>query len=858
MPASAPAPYRLPTSLVPSHYELTLEPDLDAASFEGRVRIHLDAQEPASEVILNAKELVLREATLKTADGAAVPIAGIAVDETLERATFSLGRRVERGPHTLEIAFQGILNDKLAGFYRSTFVDAEGCRHTIATTQLQATDARRAFPCFDEPAFKATFGVTLVVPEELFALSNAPVLSEEPAGGGRRRVRFADTMKMSTYLVAFVVGPFEATEPMDVDGVPLRIVHPRGKGRLAAYALRAGAHALRFFSDYYGIPYPGGKLDMVAVPDFAFGAMENLGCITYREVLLLVDEAQATQGDLLRVADVVAHEIAHMWFGDLVTMRWWNGVWLNEAFATFMATLCTDAFRPEWRRWDQFSRERSAAFDVDSLVKTRPVEYEVRSPADAEGMFDVLTYEKGASVLRMLEQYLGEVRFRDGIRHYLKRHAYGNTETGDLWDAIEEVAGEPVRRIMESWIFQPGYPLVTVSRLDDGSLEARQRRFFYAAPAEGDATRWFVPLLLRTAASGRLAEQSELLETMSARIDVGTRPDWVLANAGSHGFYRVRYSPELLARLADRVSDLAPVERYTLVDDVWASVLGGQTSTPEFLSLARRFSTETDLDVWSALAGCLEGLERLLEGAARERFRAFLRALYGPALGRLGWEPRKEEPVRSLELRGLLVRALAVTAADEDARARGRDLHEAYLRDPSSVEPNIAAAAAAAVATQGRSEDHALFVRRFQGAQTPQEERRYRSLLATFPGRPEMDRTLEMTLDGAIRTQDAPYLLAECLANREQGLRAWRFIEENWERMLREYPDNAIVRMLGGVRALSKPEAAEAIFRFFEAHAVPKGRRTMEQHLEKLRVNVALREREAAGLAKVLLGTPIH
>jgi puromycin-sensitive aminopeptidase len=591
-------PYRLPTSVVPSHYEIALEPDLREGSFEGRARIRLDVREPVSEIVLNAKALELREATASGTDGRSVPIGRISMDAASERATFSIETTLDPGLIELEVAFTGVLNDKLAGFYRSTFVDREGRRHTIATTQLQATDARRAFPCFDEPAFKATFGVTLVVPEEAFAVSNAPILSEEPAGKGRKRVRFADTMRMSTYVLAFVVGPLEATEPVLVDGVPIRIVHPRGKSHLTSYALRVGAHALRFFADYYGIPYPGQKLDMVAIPDFAFGAMENLGCITYREVLLLVDEAQATQGELLRVADVIAHEIAHMWFGDLVTMRWWNGVWLNEAFATFMATLCTDAFRPEWGRWNQFSRERSAAFDVDSLAATRPIEYEVRSPAEAEGMFDVLTYEKGASVLRMLEQYLGPGRFRDGIRYYLKEHAYGNTETGDLWDAIEEVTREPVRRIMDSWIFQPGYPLISVSFQEDGSLQARQDRFYYVAPLGETVTQWPVPLLIRSATPGGATETRELLDGEVSRIDLAGRPDWVLANAGTHGFYRVRYTPELLDRLADRMmADLASVERYALVDDGWASVLSGQTSAPGFLDFAWRFSGETDLDV---------------------------------------------------------------------------------------------------------------------------------------------------------------------------------------------------------------------------------------------------------------------
>ncbi len=846
-------PYRLPTAVVPRHYDLTLEPDLEAGTFAGRARIELEVGEPVAEVVLNAKELALEDARVEDAGGRPVPVTALSLDEERERATFALGRPLAPGPCRLEVAFRGALNAKLAGFYRSTFTDDDGVSHAIATTQLQSTDARRAFPCFDEPAFKATFSVTLVVPEHLAALSNAPILAEEPLGDGRKRVRFSETMKMSTYLVAFVVGPFEATQAVDVDGVPLRVVHPPGKGRLARYALEAGAHALRFLSSYYGIPYPGQKLDMVAIPDFAFGAMENLGCITYREVLLLVDEERATQTELLRVADVIAHEIAHMWFGDLVTMRWWNGVWLNEAFATFMATLCTDAFRPAWRRWDQFGRERSAAFDVDSLASTRPIEYEVRSPADADGMFDLLTYEKGASVVRMLEQYLGPDRFRDGIRRYLGRHAYGNTETGDLWDALEEETGEPCRRIMDSWIFQPGYPLVWAARGAGGALALRQQRFFYAAPAGADAALWRVPLVLRSLGAGGGETRRELLEGPELRLEAAPGP--VLVNAGSHGFYRVRYAPELLACLAEGLADgLDSMERYALVDDAWAAVLAGATPAPEFLAFAERFTAEADLDVWSALVGALGNLERFLEGEPRERYRRRLAALLRPALERLGWEPVRGDPPRTLELRGLLFRALAATAADEDTLARGRRLHDAYLADPAAVEPNLAAAAAAAVAARGTTADYDRFAARSRGAATPQEERRYRSLLAAFPGAPEMDRTLAMTLDGTVRTQDAPYLVAECLVNRDQGERAWAFVATHWEQMLRDYPDNAIVRMLGGVRALSRPGAAAEVLRFFEDHRVPTGQRTLDQHLEKLGVNVALREREAGPLAAWLRG----
>ena len=316
---------------------------------------------------------------------------------------------------------------------------------------MQTTDCRRVFPCWDEPEFKAVFAISLVIDPDLLAVSNAPELSRTVTEGGRHRVRFADTMLMSSYLVAMVVGPLAATAPIDVDGTPLRVVHVPGNEHLTGFALDAAAASLRFFEQFYGIRYPSDKIDLVALPDFAAGAMENLGCITFREAYLLIDPATSTKAEQQHVVDIVAHELAHMWFGDLVTMAWWNGIWLNEAFATFMDVAATDAYRPDWQRWTSFAIERSAAFEIDALTSSRPVEYEVRSPDDADGMFDVLTYQKGGALLRMLQQYLGEERFREGIRHYLVLHSYASTETGDLWDAIEHVTGEPVRRLHTSY-----------------------------------------------------------------------------------------------------------------------------------------------------------------------------------------------------------------------------------------------------------------------------------------------------------------------------------------------------------------------------------------------------------------------
>jgi puromycin-sensitive aminopeptidase len=847
-----PNPHRLPRSILPRRYDLTLTPDLDGATFGGSVDIDVEVMEPAADVVLNAIELEIDEAWV-TIDGERRDVA-VALDSEAERATLTLAAELPPGPAVVSLRFRGLLNDKLRGFYRSTFTDDAGAERVIATTQFEATDARRAFPCWDEPDCKATFAITLIVDEALQAVSNGAIVSDEPTSCGRRRVRFAETMALSTYLVAFIVGPLEATEPIDVDGTPVRLLCLPGKSHLTPFGLEVAEYSLRYLADYFDLPYPGDSMDLVAIPDFAFGAMENLGCVTFRETLLLADPEQATQGELQNVVDVIAHELAHMWFGDLVTMRWWNGIWLNEAFATFMELKVTDAFRPEWERWVGFGLARSTAFDTDALAATRPIEYPVVSPADAEGMFDVLTYEKGAAVVRMLEQYLGEVPFRAGIRKYMATHRYGNTETTDLWDAIEEATGEPVRRIMDSWIFQGGHPIVSVSTANDGTvLHLTQERSRYLAD-ETDLAVWVVPMQLRyETASGTVVTTTALLDGTALDIDVAETVRWVVANVEGHGFYRVRYSAPLRAALvALAQDDLSDVERYGLVDDTWVAVLAGATSADEFLTLADGFSAETDVSVWRRLLGALDQLERLLEGHERHALHARVRRLVSPALDRLGWDGRDGDTDRDRELRGALIGALAILGDDPAAQARVAELFVRYRADHTSVEANVAAAVVRATAVHADQAVLDEIIDGFRNGATPQEEQRYLYALSDVRDPALMGQVLELSMTAEVRTQNAPFLIGACIANRDNGAVAWRVVHERWDEMNERFPSNSIVRMLHGIRAVTDPALAADIEAFLEEHPVPQAKQTLLQHLERMRVTVALREREAARLAASL------
>ena len=846
-------PYRLPRTVLPTRYDLRLSPDLSSATFTGEETITITVTEPVRDIVLNAAELQITGAELTVGSGAALR-PSVALDEAAERCRLTFVEEIPEGSHRLRLTFSGILNDRLHGFYRSSYRAAGGEPRWLAATQFEATDARRAFPCWDEPSFKAIFATTLVVDPSLTALSNTAVRSETHEND-RKVVRFADTIRMSTYLVAFVVGELEATEAEMVGKAPVRVWSVPGKGRLAAFGQDAAVFSLRFFESYYGRPYPGDKLDLIAIPDFAAGAMENLGAITFRETALLVDRASATHAELERVADVVSHENAHMWFGDLVTMEWWNGLWLNEAFATFMEMLAVDAWKPQWQRWTTFGVSRSAALLVDGLRSTRPIEFPVHAPKDADAMFDVLTYEKGASVLRMLEQYLGPDVFRAGVRRYLDRHAYKNTETGDLWTALGEASGRAIPAIMDSWVFHPGYPVLSVEQAG-GELVLRQQRFTYlpALPVsplpagergggEGETgQRWQVPVQVRLVTGGKPRAERFLLGD-EARLSLP--PDFraALVNEGGHGFYRVRYSPALLEALLGLLPDgLSAIERFNLVNDCWALVLAGQMPLANYLDLTARFRGELDRNVWAVLIGSFTQLNRIIDDGDRPGLSALVRDRAGPAAAALGWEPRPDEDELTRQLRGDLLRLLGILGEERSVQEKA----PAYAAE--GVEPNVLAAAVAVLAHCGDDARYNEFLSRFRAARTPQEEQRYLYALAGFRPPSLIRQTLARTLNGEIRTQDAPYVVRALLWGVHSRALAWGFFQENWERMQREFPPMGVRRMCEGVTGLATEEWEREVREFFRSRHIDLGGKTLEQYLEQLHIAVSLRRREGATL----------
>ncbi|OPZ87098.1 MAG: Aminopeptidase N [bacterium ADurb.Bin425] len=656
-----------------------------------------------------------------------------------------------------------------------------------------------------------------------------------------------------------------------VNGIETRVWCVPGKEDMTEFALCAAAFATDHYEKYFEIPYPGGKkIDHIAIPDFASGAMENLGLITYRETALLLNEKTATHAERTRVAVVVLHELAHMWFGDLVTMGWWNGLWLNESFATFMENLCLDAWQPTWNVWDEFGLSRAAASRVDALRSTHPIECPVNHPDEAAQLFDVISYEKGCSVLYQIHQYIGAETFRRGIAIYLKKHSYGNTETHDLWDALEVAckaaaaesgdAPVPVREIMDRWVFTAGHPVVEVKGdKDAGSVELTQRPFKFLSET-ADNTLWPIPVTLRAKVDGKMVERKFLMSEKSHVEKLGDNPDskieWVVVNSGGSGFYRVVYDKALTSALSASVMEnLSAIERFNLVNDAWACVRSGILPTPDYIEMVKLFGAEEDPNVWAIITSSLGHLHSLVKDDHRKALAEVVRNLVKPTVERLGYSAKSDESVQSRQLRGSLIGVLGTIGDDAEVQKKAAELFSNWKADKQSVDSNVVPALVGILAHNGDEARYDEFFQLSQAAQSPQEVQRFLFALARFRDGGLLDKTINKCLTDDVRTQDAPYLYANVLGNEIAAAAAWNFMKANWANMVARYPENGVVRMCGAVAGLDTAELEAEVKAFFAANQVKSGDMAVAQALEQLRINVLMRERETAGLQKHLIAT---
>ncbi len=843
LPASAD---RLPRTVTPSHYTLWFAPDFETNTFRARETIEVTLAEPAASVTLHAAEIRFDEVTITA--GGRTATARVTEDAAQETVTFTVAERLPAGRAEIGVRFLGRLNDQLRGFYLST---SNGRKYAVS--QMEATDARRAFPCFDEPAFKATFDVTLMVDRGDMAIANGAQVSDEPGPEpGKHTVTFARTQTMSSYLVAMLVGRFQCRSG-NADGVAVRVCSTPEKFDLTGFALEATEQEMTYFNAYYGVRYPFGKLDIIAVPDFAAGAMENTGAIFFREADLLVDPERASLATRKAVASVIAHEMAHQWFGDLVTMRWWDDVWLNEGFATWAANQPLIAWKPEWHNELDEAEETQTALSMDALATTRAIRTAVETPDEINQVFDVIAYEKGASVLRMIEQYVGPPVFRAGVTSYLKKYAFRNASSEDFWNEIAAVSGKPVDAVMRGFVTAPGAPLVTARAQcanDQTAVSLSQERFTANAGAAAPSGQtWQVPVCLKGATG---AATCTLLTDREQRVLMPGCALPVFINAGARGYYWSGYDEATLSAFAkEATTRLSPSERVMLLGDEWALARAGRTDITRVVQLVSGLAADPTPAVLLQLRARLDYVAQAMHGTATEApFRAWVRTQFGPALAAVGLRSGTGEPDDVRDRRATLARIVGDTGRDPQVLQQARALADRFVRDPSTLDATVAPIVLRLAAIGGDAALYDRYLAALAAARAPDTYRMYLDALAWFTTPEIVGRALEYAISPDVRTQDAPLLLAGLLARADSRDMAWAFLKQNWPRIVdRLGIFQGVPGVVGGLSGFCSAEAAADIRAFFETHPVPAASRGIRQALERIDGCTAFRARQEGSLA---------
>ena len=775
--AFATTPGALPKDVVPVEYALHIVPDLAARSFRGTGSYRIEVLQPTRRIVLHALEIEVVSAELRGPGRSVTTLGPPEADEARQLLAFTFPTPLPRGQYTLDLAWTGKINANAEGLYADLYQSPAGPRALLAT-EMEPSNARRLLPCWDEPSFRARFRVSVDLPPGFAGYSNMPVERREALPDGGLRLAFATTPRMFSGRLSRVIGAVG-------DDTELGVVVTAGKAGRAQYALDAAKQLLPYYGDYFGTRYPLPKLDQIGVPGGFGGAMENWGAIVYTESALLVDPASSPEQTRQVVYGTVAHEIAHQWLGNLVTMAWWDDLWLNESFAQWMAIKASERFHPEWRVTLQANEGREQAMDLDARASTHPIHQPIATESEAESAFDRITYEKGGAFLRMLEAWLGEEPFRRGIRAYLDKHRYSNTTGADLWQALAAVSGEPVATLATDWTTQSGFPVVSVdARCQGGSREVslRQEQLQTVAGTEGAASRrWSIPLQLRSGDGG--PDTRVLLQAPSATRVLPGCDGALLVDAGNVGFYRVRYAPPLFDALLAEWPRLPDAARMKLLSDTGALVRADQVALASWLDLLARLGNEPRLALWIRVVNQLADFDRLLlDEPSRPALDRFAVRLIAPRFAQLGWEEKAGESGEDRQLRGLLAGALA-RHGDAGAIAESRARFARFLADRASLPPALLAPVLQSV---GRYADAATWEQlRVLAAAAPTGEERFRYFRALGEARdPALaERNLRLALAADVPRLMRREMVAMVAASGHLAL-AWAFSREHADALL--------------------------------------------------------------------------
>jgi len=815
----------------PINYKLTFEPDLKKFTFDGLESISINCKKSVNIITMNCAELKIKSCIVKS--GKKIIKSTPKINEKTEELQIKLGEKI-RGLCTVDLEFKGILNDRLLGFYRSKY-QQNGKTKYLATTQFEAADARRAFPCWDEPEAKATFEISIIADNKFTAISNMPIKTKKKIGN-KITYNFQKTPLVSTYLIYLGVGEFEYLTGK-AGKIQIRVVTTKGNISKGKFSLELGKKLLTSYEKYFGIKFPLPKLDLIAVPDFAAGAMENWGAITFRETILLYDPKTSSTRTKQFIAEVISHEIAHMWFGNLVTMKWWNDLWLNESFATFMATKFVDKFYPEWDLWNQFVEDAmNVAMGLDSLKTTHPIDVKVNSPAEIREIFDAISYDKGGCVLRMLENYVGEPNFQKGLKKYLSDFKYKNAKGQDLWDAIGKASGMPVTAMINTWLKQPGFPLVEINQ-DDNNLKIKQKRYLLESDKKFTKGLWSIPLSL-----GLEKETSKTLfskKSMSIKLPKNTIG--FVANYGRKGFYRVKYDEGILLDLKMLVDTkrIPPIDRWAIQNDLFSLCVSGDEKVRNYLDFSDAYFDE---DSYLASVNVAHNLASLYFRTFDEKFveeiRSYAINYFRKILSNLGWEPQKSDKHTDALLRTFTISVLGKmnddTVTDDAIRK-----YQKFLKSPSSLSPDLIETICSIAAWNGNSKTFAELKKLYTNAKTMEEKLRFLGAMCGFQDKKLLVKTLNFSQTPEVRSQNMQLPIMKVAGNPYGDKVLWPWLKKNWKNINKKvgHGNPLFNRIVASITGVADDSMENEIKLFFKNNPTPGTERTQSQTLERIRIN---------------------